>query len=157
MNDKNVVLGVLFAIVCFSVFSGLAGYFIGVGNDNGYIEKDYDFRYYSSDYHFFDDLNVSVRFYSNDKADDSLTFLFFEDGNYTLSIFYDVEGNFNREFYIKEFVNVSGIGNVYPYINKAFEYKLKRVDLFNPSIFIESDYTCRWIDFDTRCIGVDIN
>lgn len=150
-NKKNPVylyLIVIALLVTISVFTGC------IDNENNIV---YDFRYYGEDYYIFGDSNVSVRFYSHDKFNDTLTFLFFKDGNYTITVFYDIEDNFSGNYRIDESVNVTGIGSVYPYINEAYEYKIERIDLFNPSIMIEFEYGYDRVDFETRFVGVDVN
>lgn len=119
------------------------------------ISDRYDFRYYGRDFYYSDDMNMSVRFYSHDKADDTLTFLFFKDGNYTISLFYDVEGDFTTRYLIEENVTVSGLVDAYPYIDRAYEYVIKRTDLFNPRILIDVNYRSEFIEFQTNLFGVE--
>ena len=147
LTKKDIIcFGLLISILIVSIFSYL--YEMDYRDKN---TVDYDFRYYCSDSYFFKENNISVYFYSHDKADDYLEFYFFRDGNYTISIFYDIEGDFNRNYFLKENINVTGLGT------DVYEFKITKTDLFNPSILIESEHWCEWTEFETHCIGVELN
>jgi hypothetical protein len=145
---------IIFSIMCVSsIWLGVTSY---IDNEDTSDLKTYDFRYYGEGYHYFEDLNISARFFSHDKAQDYLELLFFKDGNYSITVFFDIDNDFTTTYVIEKQINVSGIGSVYPYIDRAYKLRINNTDLFNADVFIESDeYISGFTEFETRLIGVE--